>query len=262
MNLYKSGIKVHMAQGSLFLRLLFVLLLVLPAGKAFSQQPRIVKKITQRDISDSTRQLFYAQADSMEKFKRGIYPVESDSSRFYSMPCNSLLTYRPSVNDPNVCLIKPSFGKTGGMGCGYFETGEPNKITVQQQGKQFPQKNIYDFNDSTAWISSANYKQDKINLHFGKYFSTLTSIIFYGGNQSNYKNWKKYARPKTIAVYINNKFWSNLQFDDCTCVHRFDFKPIAYKGRSMLLSFVIKDVYKGEDSRVAISEINFDGYYH
>jgi hypothetical protein len=162
-----------------------------------------------------------------------------------------------------VCLIKPRFGKTGGMGCGYFETDEPRKITVKpSQQREIPLKSIYDFDDSTVWISSANYKQDKINLHFGKYFSTLTSFIFYGGNQSNYANWNKYSRPKTIAVYINNQFWTDLQFDDCTCVQRFDFKPIQYKGKNMLISFIIKDAYKGEDSRVAISEINFDGYYH
>lgn len=145
------------------------------------------------------------------------------------------------------------------MGCGYHEGGEPHKITVRVGNNERRNYSLYDFEDSTVWISSLNFKQDKIKFYFKRSSPTLTSLIFFAGDQSSIVNWKRYSRPKIIAVYINDKHWTDLHFEDCTCRQEFEFAPIYISKRDFILSFVIKEIYKGEDERVAISDIDFDG---
>jgi hypothetical protein len=225
---------------------------------AFGQKAKVNRKIFERDISDSTKRLFYAQLDSLQKYQAGTLPMDTRNEYLLD---SSLLTFRKHESGM-VYGIKMNFGRVGGIGCGYHEGDEPHKITVIQKGKELKIPSIYDFEDSTKWLSSSNFSSEKINLYFRKGFPPLTTLIFFAGDQSSVENWNRYSRPKTIAVYINNKHWTDLQLKDCICQHVFDFEPIQSKNKNLVMTFVIKDTYKGQDNRAAISEINFDGLIH
>ena len=233
----------------------FVLLIV--AITMYGQHFPIKRSIYQRDISDSSKNLFKAQLDSFKKYQSGIIPMDERNTYLID---SSLITYCDHYSK-GFYGVKYWFSRVGGIGCGYHEGDEPYKITIVKNGKELNIPFIYDFEDSTKWLSSFNFNQEKLNLHFRKGFWPLTKLIFFAGDQSNMENWNRYSRPKTISIYLNKKYWTDLHFDDCTCEQIFEFEPI--KGnRSLVMTLVIKEVYPGIDKRVAISEINFDGLSH
>ncbi|MGZ8550519.1 MAG: NADase-type glycan-binding domain-containing protein [Chitinophagaceae bacterium] len=225
---------------------------------AYGQNEKVNRLIFDRDISDSTKRLFYAQLDSFQKYQAGIIPLDTRNGYLLD---SSLITYRKNESEM-VYGIKMNFGRIGGIGCGYHEGDEPHKITITKRGKELNIPLIYDFEDSIKWLSSSNFKEDKINLYFNEGFPPLTTLIFFAGDQSSIENWNRYSRPKTIVVYINSKHWTDLVLKDCICKQVFNFEPIQSKNKKLIMSFVIKDTYLGQDKRVAISEINFDGLIH
>ena len=214
---------------------------------SLAQTSEVVRSISPVDITDSTKLLFYRHLDS---FKNEQSPFVTDSS---------LLPFR---RHGLVYGVKHSFGRTGGLGCGYHEGDEPHRVTEVKISGEVTITSIFDFEDSTCWLSSEEFKNEKIKLYFAKGFPPLTTLIFFTGDQSSILNWNRFSRPKKIALYINNKFWTELDFEDCICRQEFKFDPIVDKNRNVVITLVIEDAYKGQDNRVAISEINFDGIIH
>lgn len=223
---------------------------------SFAQTSKVTRSIFALDISDSTKRLFYSQLDSFKKYQAGIIPM--DERNKYLMD-SSLISF---TKGGLFYGIKQSFGRTGGIGDGYHEGDEPHKITASKGSNETSIPSIYDFEDSTCWLSSPDFNDDKINLYFKKGFPPLTKLIFFTGNQSSISNWDNYSRPKKLFVYINSKFWTELNFEDCICKQEFKFDPISSERKDIVITLVIKEVYKGQDNRVAISEINFDGIIH
>jgi hypothetical protein len=241
------------------MRTLIIIISILAGVASFGQKVKVERRVYPIDISDSTKRLFYLQLDSFQKYQSGALPMAERNSYLLD---SSLLTFRKSEHGMTYG-IKTNFGQVGGIGCGYHEGDEPHKITVESGNKKVAAiPSIYDFQDSTKWLSSPNFRDEKINLYFKKGFPPLTTLVFFTGDQSSINNWNKYSRPKKVSVIINNKFWTDLNFEDCICKQTFDFSPIQSERRNLVMTFIIKEVYPGQDKRVAISEINFDGLIH
>ena len=239
------------------MRTCITILLTLFTLTSLGQVASFEKRLFPLDISDSAKRLFQLQMDTLKLLQKGQLPYDSfNTEHFYDNA--SVFYYKDSINYG--CRFH--FGRTGGIGCGYHEGEEPHKITVVNNGtiKLIPK--IYDFEDSSVWVSSSNWKQDQIKLHFTKGFPPLTKLIFFTGDQSSEANWRKHSRPKTINVLVNNKLLGYLEFEDIISRQEFEFGPIESIHNNMIITLVILETYKGQDDRVAISEINFDGIIH
>ena len=237
------------------------LIILLSVGLISFEQTSRVAMSTSLDISDSTRRLFYLQLDSFTKLQAAKYQTDiiPGQERIGYLIDSSLLPFK---KNGLLYGIKQTFGRTGGIGCGYHEGDEPHKMTVLRGNSEISIPSIYDFEDSTCWLSSQDFKNEKIRLYFKKGFPPLTTLIFFTGDQSSISNWNRFSRPKKISVYINNKFWTELDFEDCICRQEFKFDPIASANKDVVITLVVKEAFKGQDDRVAISEINFDGIIH
>jgi len=54
--------------------------------------------------------------------------------------------------------------------------------------------------------------------------------------------------------------WANFNFKDCICQQEFEFK--TFSKEKALMTLIIMEVYPGQNKRVAISDIIFNGYSH
>ena len=237
------------------MRNLNFIILFLGINSANAQILKVEKTIISRDISLNARNLFLKQLDTLKRVNDSTLILDS-------------LTFEKFFYGASVFYLKgdlpygekQNFGRLGALGCGYHEGDEPHKIIAIQNGIPFKADYIYDFEDSTVYYSSENYQKDKINFTFGKNSPPLTTIIIFPGNQTSETNWKNYSRPKNINVFKNGKLVITLLLDNIISKQVFEFNPIGLNGKSYNLTFVITEVYKGDKLKVAISDIEFDGY--
>ena len=239
------------------MRIFIIITSILLAVTSFGQAASVKKRVYPVDISDNTKKLFMLQMDTFKLLQKEQLPYDSfNADYFYNNA--SIFYYKGSMNYG--CRFH--FGRTGGIGCGYYEGDEPHKMTVTNNDTIKPIPEIYDFEDTSVWVSSINWKQDKIKLYFAKNFPPLTKLIFFTGDQSSETNWQKFSRPKTIEVLVNNKFWGKFELDNTISKQEFEFSPIESEHKEVIITLVISETYKGTYERVAISEINFDGIIH
>lgn len=239
------------------MRTLITIISILWAFASFGQTTSVEKRVYPIDISDNAKKLFQLQMDTFRLLQKEKLPYDSFNTEYFYNNA-SIFYFKGSLNYG--CRFH--FGRTGGVGCGYHEGDEPHKMIVVNNGTTKLIPELYDFEDTSVWVSSTNWKQDKINLHFKKSFPPLTKLIFFPGDQSSEANWQKYSRPKTIKLLVNNKYWRTLELDKIISKQEFEFIPIESEHKDVIITLVILDTYKGQDDRVAISEINFDGIIH
>jgi hypothetical protein len=239
------------------MRILNIFILFLGISAANAQIIKNEKKVFSRDISINAKNIFLKQLDTLKRVSDSTLILDSITSEkfFYGASVFYVKNGLPYGE-------KQNFGRLGGLGCGYHEGDEPHKITSIQNGIAFKANEIYDFEDSTVYYSSDNYHNDRINFIFGKNSPPLTTIIIFPGNQTSETNWKYFSRPKKIDVLKNGKLLTTLLLDDTISKQVFKFNPIGENHKKYILTLLIKETYMGDNTKVAISDIEFDGLIH
>jgi hypothetical protein len=131
----------------------------------------------------------------------------------------------------------------------------------------FEAKNILDGNMKTCWISSADGKNEDIELVIdleevdGITVAVISDIYFFNGDRKDYATWKDYSRIKKATMMVNDLPYGEIKFEDTYKQQSIDLDKFKIdRTRRCRIRFRIVDTYKGNKSaQVAVSDIQILG---
>jgi len=162
----------------------------------------------------------------------------------------------------------PGYYGTIGDGCSWYCGGGPSKISASSHLKSkdaaitYLPENAHDFSLKTAWVEGVKGYGigEYLVYHFEPLTARITKVIVANGYVKTEKAYRENSRVKKLKMYIDNKPFAILNFEDKRLEQIFNFEPIGNLGKSQTLKFEILEVYEGEKyDDTAISEIYFDG---
>lgn len=128
-------------------------------------------------------------------------------------------------------------------------------------------KNILDGNMKTCWISSADGKNEDIEIIIdleeieGINVAMINYIYFFNGDRKDYQTWKDYSRIKKVTMTVNDLPYGEIKFEDTYKQQSIDLDKFKVdRTRRSRIRFRIVDTYKGNKSaQVAVSDIQIVG---
>jgi hypothetical protein len=131
----------------------------------------------------------------------------------------------------------------------------------------FDAKNILDGNMKTCWISSADGKNEDIEIIVdleeveGINVAMISDIYFFNGDRKDYQTWKDYSRIKKVTMTVNDLPYGEIKFEDTYKQQSIDLDKFKIdRTRRCRIRFRIVDTYKGNKSaQVAVSDIQLIG---
>ncbi len=152
--------------------------------------------------------------------------------------------------------------------CSWYCAGGPSgmsdfsNLTVSKQGDSCKVDYIHDFSLKTAWFADgkANKNSPFIDFKFMEPSAPVTTVKIHNGYLKSEKDWKDFARVKTLQLYIDNKPHTLLELKDTFALQSFRIGTHQAGKEDMHFKFEIKATYQGDKyDQVAISELEFDG---
>ena len=131
----------------------------------------------------------------------------------------------------------------------------------------FESKNILDGNMKTCWVSSADGKNEDIEIVIdleeaeGINVAVISDIYFFNGDRKNYQVWKDYSRIKKVTMTVNDLPYGEVKFEDTYKQQSIDLDKFKIdRTRRSRIRFRIVDTYKGNKfNQVAVSDIQLVG---
>ena len=133
--------------------------------------------------------------------------------------------------------------------------------------ENFESKNILDGNMKTCWISSADGKNEDIEIIIdleeaeGINVASVSDIYFFNGDRKNYQTWKDYNRIKKVTMTVNDLPYGEIKFEDTYKQQSIDLDKFKIdRSRRCRIRFRIVDTYKGNKfNQLAVSDIQIIG---
>ena len=155
------------------------------------------------------------------------------------------------------------------QGCSWYCGGEVD--TINSNASHQLTKNLHDGDYGTCWIADTINQVNWIEYVFPPISSRVEDIIIVNGYVRKDDLFKTYSRVKRLKMYVNNRPIAYLNLEDTNEEQVFRFKPIGHKknknykplkNTKWSIKFEIIETYKGENGKIALTEIYFDGDGH
>lgn len=242
--------------------------LLLFSSMAFAQNSRDYYPTEIRNIKTDFSPAFVARYNSEESLKKceEIWKIQIDNNiNFDALSDNdkqSLAYCDEWDGDPWTKQFE---------GCSWYCGGRIDSVYSSSEKSS---SYINDFNFGTAWTSEVKNSKSLpfISFVLKAESSRITNIVFVNGNARSKELFEKYARAKTIKMYVNEIFFGLLHLEDHKNEQIFSFEPIGTANRkdyeamkslpNWSIKFEIIDIYEGQINYVAISEVSFEGDGH
>jgi hypothetical protein len=210
-----------------------------------------------------------ADAIRLSESNKKLYdPIDSVVKRYKSFDAakkhltKSQIAFYTSVD---VEEMDPSYI---GSICSWYCAGGPSgmtassDLTVLKQGDSSKVDYIHDFSLKTAWFADGKGTKNSpfVDFKFVEPSAPVTTVKIHNGYLKSDKDWKNYARVKTLQLYIDNQPHTLLELKDTFALQSFYIGTHQAHKEDMHFKFEIKSIYIGEKyDQVAISELEFDG---
>jgi len=131
----------------------------------------------------------------------------------------------------------------------------------------FDAKNLLDGNMKSCWMSSADGKNEDIEIIIdleeveGINNAVLTYIYFFNGWRNDFHTWKDYSRIKKATMMVNDLPYGEISFEDTYKQQSIDLDKFKIdRTRRCRIRLRIVDTYKGAKyNQLAISDIQLIG---
>ena len=146
--------------------------------------------------------------------------------------------------------------------------GEVQQITAsscrQADGEEsYEADNAHNFNHESVWATAGKGIGESLVYTFAGVCPRITTVRVFNGDVKSEKAWRESSRVKLMKMYINDKAYAILSFDDSRSLQDFEVGIVGFhdpKAPDWTLKFEILDVFPGSKyKQVVIAELFFDG---
>lgn len=146
--------------------------------------------------------------------------------------------------------------------CSWYCGGEVQGIIASSNRKGYDADNAHDFDHTTVWSPTGSGIGESLVYTFRGSCPRITTVQVLNGDVQSEDLWSQSARVKLMRMYINDKPYALLAFDDSRTLQCFDVGIVGFHdddAPDWTLTFEILEVYPGTKGGVAIAELYFDG---
>lgn len=146
--------------------------------------------------------------------------------------------------------------------CSWYCGGEVQNITASSSPKDYEADKAHDFDHTTFWSPSGSGIGESLVYTFHGSCPRITTIKVLNGDVTNEELWIQSARVKLMRMYVNDKPYALLAFEDSRTQQCFDIGIVGFhdpQAADWTLTFEVLETYPGTLRGVAIAELNFDG---
>ena len=146
--------------------------------------------------------------------------------------------------------------------CSWYCGGVIQEVTASSSPKDGKAENAHDFDHTTVWAPAGSGIGESLVYTFPGSCPRITTVKVLNGDVQSEELWLQSARVKLMRMYINDKPYALLAFEDSRTQQCFDVGIVGFHdddAPAWTLTFEILETYPGTKGGVAISELIFDG---
>lgn len=146
--------------------------------------------------------------------------------------------------------------------CSWYCGGEIANITASSSPKDYEADKAHDFDHTTVWMPAGSGIGESLVYTFPGSCPRITTVKVLNGDVQSEDLWLQSARVKLMRMYVNDKPYALLAFEDSRTQQYFNIGTVGFhdpEAPEWTLTFEVLETYPGTMHGVAIAELNFEG---